>query len=232
MHNWTEDPRSSQTAESMICQLANLCDGASSWDGSGFSKFDASFGHSLASRASNGCAWSEKQASSALDLIRKYQAQLGGKEFINSWLEKPIFRCMPGEKAKGAARKLSSNGSSAIFAFTYDPSIVAAIKERTKGEHRGKKFWPSWDPSSRTWVVPVNETSIGMILGVANEFGFEIEERFHEYYRRVEEKIIEDRTMLTLNDGRHAVLANDEIIICIDDHAIAEEFRLLLAARS
>lgn len=36
------------SCEYAICKLAGVCDFASSWDGQGFSKYDAKFGHSLA----------------------------------------------------------------------------------------------------------------------------------------------------------------------------------------
>ena len=57
------------TAEHMIRKLAGMCNGASSWDGAGFSKTDVQFGHSLAAQAAQGRAWSMKQASAALKMI-------------------------------------------------------------------------------------------------------------------------------------------------------------------
>ena len=76
MENWVVNPASTHTAESMICALAGMCDGAFQIDGAGFSRFDAEFGHSLANHANSGRPWTLKQASAALRIVRKYQNDL------------------------------------------------------------------------------------------------------------------------------------------------------------
>jgi len=53
--------------------LASACNGARTWDGAGFSKFDARFGHDLARRPS----LTDGQARAALKLVNKYRKQLG-----------------------------------------------------------------------------------------------------------------------------------------------------------
>jgi hypothetical protein len=233
MDGWIVDPNSPHTAEWMICHLAGVCNGASTWDGAGFSKVDAAFGHSLAERAMASRPWTIKQSIAALKLIRKYQRQLGGKEFIDNWMARPVFRYEPIDPANKPAssgstgqtnRILSSKDNIAVFRFPYDNDIVQTIKAKLKGEHRGKKFWPSWDPSSKAWTLPVNESSIIAIMEVAREFSFDIEQRFKDYEEKIREKIEEDRAMLILNGGRNIVLAGDEIVISVDNAAIMEEF--------
>lgn len=230
MENWRVDPSASITAEGLICQLASACNGASTWDGSGFSKLDASFGHSLADRANKALPWTTKQASAALKLLKKYRKQLGGDNFINGWIDNPVFKMQPTDHVPANAvsahqtRKLYSQDQNAIFTFVYDPDIISAIKTTLRGEHNGKKFWPMWDSSNKAWSVPVNGTSIWNIMELAERFDFEIEERFVTYFDRIKEKTAESRMMLAVNDGRHVVLVGDTIMISINNAEILEEF--------
>jgi len=230
MENWHVDPFATTTAEALICSLAGVCNGASTWDGSGFSKLDASFGHSLADKAANSRPWTTKQALAALKLVRKYRKQLGGDDFINKWLETPVFKMTPADQAFTKAtdhpnsRKLYSQDQNAIFTFVYDADLVSAIKTTLKGEHKSKRFWASWDPIAKSWSVPVNETSIWNIMELAERFDFEIEPRFVDYFDKVKEKTAESRTMLAVNDGRHIVLVDDTIMISVNNAAILEEF--------
>lgn len=227
MREWIVDPGSPHTAEGMICSLAGMCNHASTWDGAGFSKMDASFGHSLAQQASEGRPWSAKQAASALKMLRRYQRQLGGKDFMDGWLETPVFRQAPRDPSSDAAandRRLTSQDSNAVFNFRYDAAIVQAIKTEIKGEHKGKRFWAAWDSAAKCWTVPVNETSIWSIMDIAERFQFEVEPRFTSYLEKVREKTAESRTMLSLNDGRHVVVARDTIMIAVADASVLGEF--------
>lgn len=178
------------TAERMIQQLAGVCNGAATWDGCGFSKMDVSFGHSLAQRGSQGRAWTVKQAVAALKLINKYSRQIGGKEFVQAWMQAPNFAIMPqdGAATKVVDRKLTSQDQLAVFRFTYAPELVTAVKA-IRGDHKGKSFSARWEPQSKSWQVPVNETSILQIMQLAREWEFEIEERFESYYSRVQAKL-------------------------------------------
>lgn len=217
------------TAEDMICKLAELCNHASTQDGHGFSKMDSSFGHSLAQQAVDGRAWSAKQASAALKLLKKYQRQLGGQDYIDEWLKSPSFRHDPANQPCNQPRNktdrtLTSVDRHAIFSFKYDALLVQTIKTEIRGEHKGQKFWPLWHPDKKCWAVPVNETSIWPIMDVARRFGFEIEQRFDDYFAKIQEKTAESRTMLSLNDGRHIVVVNDKIVISVADASILEEF--------
>jgi hypothetical protein len=230
MTSWTTDANSPNTAERMIQQLAGVCNHASTLDGSGFSRLDSAFGHSLAQQASNNRAWSVKQATAALKLLRKYQRQLGGQDFMDNWLQSPIFCQKPIDPLERtttdatADRKLVSSQSDALFIFRYDAQVVQSIKTDLKGEHGGKKFWASWHPDKKCWSVPVNETSIAPIMDVAERFGFDVEQRFIDYLEKIQEKTQESRTLLSLNDNRHVVVVSDKIMISVADAAILEEF--------
>jgi hypothetical protein len=169
-------------------------------------------------------------------MLRKYQGQVGGKDFMDTWLANPVFRYNPVGLTKNAEaipiendRKLTSNGSVAVFTFKYESELVNSIKTSLKGEHRGKNFWASWDPSNKSWTVPVNETSIWSIMDLAERFGFDVEQRFYDYLNKIQEKTEESSVMLSLNGGRNIVLSGDTITISVKDVAILEEFEHELA---
>ena len=242
MTNWTVDSDATTTVETMLMSLAGVCDGAAQRDDVGFSGADVEFGHSLANRAAGGRAFTVKQATMALKLITKYRRQLGGKDFIENWIKNPVFKYQPLDPnapvpvAQTVAivnptvvndRKLTSHDKDAVFAFRFDAAIVAAVKT-IRGEHKGRKFWASWDGSAKIWTVPVNETSISQIMEVAKRFGFDVEQRFKDYLAKLEEKTEESRIMLAINQGQHVTVADDSIIIAVDDPAILKEFEDVL----
>jgi hypothetical protein len=65
-----------EAAAEAIVRLKAMCDGASSWDGSGFSKIDVRIGHSLAAQAMDPRGLSRKQAALAQKVAFKYRGQL------------------------------------------------------------------------------------------------------------------------------------------------------------
>ena len=54
--------------------LAGRCDGAKTWDGMGFNKFDTRFGCSIASIPEQ--QWSQNMRNCAYRMVRKYRKQL------------------------------------------------------------------------------------------------------------------------------------------------------------
>jgi hypothetical protein len=236
MQNWRSE-QNVITAERMIQQLAGVCNGASTWDGAGFSKMDVSFGHSLAQRASQGRAWSVKQASAALKLIQKYSRQLGGKEQVRDWMQAPNFAMLPAEpgSTKVSDRKLMSSEQLAVFQFSYSPEIVNVVKQ-IRGEHKGKRFHARWDAANKCWFVDVNETSIQQIMQVARDWEFEIEERFDSYYSRVMQKLEgvrdaaeESRVITTLGYREGVHVQDGQIEITHANASVLAEFQQALA---
>lgn len=226
------------TAERMIQQLAGVCNGAATWDGAGFSKMDVSFGHSLAQRASQGRALTQKQAQAALKLIQKYSRQLGGKDQVRDWMQAPNFAILPADAeaaTKVQDRKLTSQDQLAVFRFSYAPELVAAVKQ-IRGEHKGKRFGARWDPARKMWTCEVNETSILQIMQVARDWEFEIEERFESYYSRVQAKLDhvreaaeESRVITTLGYDTGVRVDLDQIQITHTDAQVLTEFQQALA---
>ena len=235
--NWRVDPQAAHTVEGMIMSLAGVCDGAVQHDGQGFSGADTEFGHSLAQRAQQGRPYTVKQAQGALKLVNKYRRQLGGADVVKNFLEQPVFKMEPldplAPKADAPAekphnnRRLTSQDKLAVFQFPYNAEIVAGVKN-IRGTHKGEKFWATWDAARKLWTIPVNESSINPIMQLAERFEFEVEPRFTAYLERVNEKLAESRVHLALNEGQHVSLADDAIVISVDNLAILEEFKHVL----
>lgn len=236
MHNWCVDP-TVPTAEHMICQLANACNGASTHDASGFSKMDVAFGHSLAQRAKLGRPWTIKQAAGAVKLIRRYQRQLGGADVISQWITHPNFAQMPVDASPAAPnRKLVSELNMAMFQFDFDRDIVSAVKQ-IRGAHKGEKFWASWDASKKTWLVPVNESSICPIIKVAQDWQFDVEPRFEIYHNRVTAKLAhvmeaaeESRVGTALGMEPGVCVTEQHIEVVHSDPMVLSQFKEMLAA--
>lgn len=232
MNNWKVDPAATHTVEGMICALAGVCDGALQHDHQGFSGADTEFGHSLANRAQQGRPFTLKQAQAAIKMVNKYRRQLGGAAVVAAFLKQPVFRNQPLDpQAQAVAateppqndRVLSSQDCTAVFKFRYDADLVAAIKA-IRGQHRDQRFYANWNPAAKVWTVPVNETSIWQIMDVAERFCFAVEERFHEYVRKLEAKTNPSRMMLALNGGQNIVVEDGVIAVAISDPAILKEF--------
>lgn len=69
------DAQREASAEAIV-RLQAMCDGARSWDGSGFSKIDVRIGFSLATQANDPRGLSKKQAALAQKVAWKYKGQL------------------------------------------------------------------------------------------------------------------------------------------------------------
>ena len=67
--------------------LLSVCDGATSWDGHGFNKFDAPF----AQKMSEWGEWSPKQEQSVYTMLRKYKKQLSHMGMEWATLERSAF---------------------------------------------------------------------------------------------------------------------------------------------
>ena len=242
MTNWIVDTNATNTVETMLMSLAGVCDGANQLDDAGFSGADVAIGHSLANRAAQGRAFTVKQASMAIKLVNKYRRQLGGSQYILEWIKNPVFKLPPIDPSAPVSdarpitlvnpvvtndRKITSRDQTAVFAFKYDADVVASVKA-IRGEHKGQKFWAAWDSNAKIWTVPVNETSIFPIMEVANRFGFDIEDRFKAYLSKIETKTEESKIMLAINDGQHVTVADDSIIIAVDNAAILKELEDVL----
>ena len=245
MSNWTVDPTADSTVESMICSLAGVCDGAREHDHKGFSGADTEFGHSLAQRAQQGRAFTVKQAQAALKLVNKYRRQLGGAPVVQAFLTRPVFRIEPLDPSAPNTqdtpnkscnnRRLASREQTAVFSFRYEPQLVEAVKS-IRGEHKGARYRSNWDPAGKTWTVNVNPSSIVQIMSVAQEWDFEIEERFNVYFEQVKNRLAEmapaaeeSRVAGTLGYITGISVQDGQLVVVSEDAALLAQFNQRLS---
>ena len=237
MKNYVVDATAAITVEKMIQQLAGVCDGAAAIDGQGFSRFDTQFGHSLAHRSKQGVPWSIKQATCAVSMLRKYQGQLGGKEFMDRFLVQPVFASDPVDHAKTQSTEKVHNdrvialqtADSFSIKFRYDAAVVADIKQCFRKQHNGKTFWATWNGTC--WTVPLNSTSYQLLQQFASKHGFAITQEVHDAnhaYMQLAKKHQEDSALLRLNDGCNVQLVGDELVVAIEDQDMMKQFAAYL----
>ena len=241
--NYVVDATSSNTVERMLMALAGVCNWAATLDGQGFSAFDAQFGHSLADRAAQGHAYSIKQAKAALVLVRKYQRQLGGKEFMDKFLENPVFAVAPIDpNAPNTSntevvpaktdRQISSRTQNGVVVatieFKFNRDLVDGVKSTFRSEYNGRKFWASWN--GKCWTVPLNPISIKLLQKFAATHQFNVTDAFNNDIKTMISLVQEDHMMLTLNDRLNIKLAQDDLVIAIDDPVMMQQFNEVFAS--
>lgn len=242
MKNYKVDAAAAVTVERMLQQLAGVCDGAASLDGQGFSAHDVAFGHSLANQSQRGQAWTVKQAACALALVRKYQRQLGGKQFIDQFLNQPVFACEPIDHTKpiGGTAESSSTSDRMILLhdtnnfsikFKYNAALVSAIKQHFRKQHHGRTFWASW--TGTCWTVPLNATSYQLLQQFAAEHQFSVSKQVHaaaDAFAQADAAQQHDAALLRLNDGCNVTLVGNEMVVAIEDPTTMQQFVKYLAA--
>jgi SWI/SNF-related matrix-associated actin-dependent regulator 1 of chromatin subfamily A len=146
-----------ETVRRAIKRLAGSCDYAARKDSSGFNKYDAEYGHLLASLEE----WTPKQAYDARLMIEKYRStQLAGLdlppvEIFAKQVQEANERAKREQQedaGKGNAKKAwlkDVRGELYVIAKSdrYDPVFVEAVKQLP-----GRKF----DVESKSWYVPVS----------------------------------------------------------------------------
>lgn len=133
--------------------LTARCDGARYRDDAGWSKYDATFGRSLARQA----AWSPRQASAAHRMVRHYRRQLTriGIEYdaipepdhVDVAYDAPAASVATAE-LPGVAPSLTVQFNGALFAlaFPYSPAMVLEVRNIP-----GRRF----DGNRKFWTVPL-----------------------------------------------------------------------------
>ena len=152
------------TVERCVLALAGRCDGASTWDGAGYNKYDAPFGHSLARQIeSGGGSLTLKQRRAAYRMLRKYRNQLGGMGLDYALIAPVVEEDRPTsaptdsiqESTAGLPPRPKGDGVSATIEhgriFLRTPF---RYKDVCKGLP-GRK----WNPDAKAWSVPGTATS-------------------------------------------------------------------------
>lgn len=145
--------------EQAILFLAGRCDGASSWDGQGFNKFDTGFGHWLAEQIENKQLLLKSHAEAALKMVNKYSKQLERAGLtLPQWLDiehqyakgrKPV----PDEKELPEHRIELKNAGTKIAVAVYAPYDSTSKFQELAKSIEGYHF----DRDDRGWYFPVDK---------------------------------------------------------------------------
>lgn len=146
-----------------VVMLSRLCDGASSTDGQGFNKFDADFGHSLASQP----RWSFKQSRAAHMMLRKYSGQLTGLGIDYGAIPAPIEEDFKSNDAKQTnARKLTRVGRFVHITWQeFSRDMTDDVKSMVPGA--------KWSKADRAWKVRLSPVTISGLLRFSDKYNFE-----------------------------------------------------------
>lgn len=158
--------------EQAILFLAGRCDGANTWDGQGFNKFDAGFGHWLAEQIESKQPLLKSHAEAALKMVGKYSKQLERAGLsLPQWLDiehqyakgqKPV----PEEKELPEHRiELKNSGVKIAVYAPYDSTgKFQKLAKSIEGYH--------FDRDDRGWYFPADK--VEEVLEKFNE-GYEID---------------------------------------------------------
>ena len=158
MVKWKDRYKIRSSLEQAIAYLANRCDGAFSDDSQGFNGFDASYGHWLADRITDGKPLLRKWAASAYKMLVKYRGQLedGGivlppwDAIADKYPEKylPLERATPSDLPE---YRIIIQGKHIAAFSPYDPSGL--LNEA----YKSVRGWVWHKVVEKAWTFPVSE---------------------------------------------------------------------------
>lgn len=138
--------------------LAGQCDWASSWDGAGFNKLDAQFGHDLADKCEK-YNLTLRQHLAALKMLTKYRGQLQNAALalpLEADVEQFIAqRDLEISHSKHLAKTLGTVDlvdDTLKIQFDYNPGLIARIKDI--GRKPGERSIARWNLIERHWELP------------------------------------------------------------------------------
>jgi SNF2 family DNA or RNA helicase len=160
----------SEILKEAIDFIAARCDGASSRDHRGFNGGDAYMGHVLADKPYE--QWSSKMKYIAYRMLRKYKGQLmaGGIDYdaippVEDPKEAAIKKQIERDKKK--FKRVEIEGNNFIISFTYDPTLVEAVKKLPVRKYDG---------AHKRWIVPNIAENVEPLGNLIQGFAFEIDE--------------------------------------------------------
>ena len=167
-----------------VSALSEVCDYASTNDGTGFNGVDAGFGHSLADKPFD--RWTPKMVRATYKMVRKYRGQLAGLGIDFDSIPTPDFTDGDIEAHKtarttatrvDAKRTVEVIGGNFVLRFPYDPAVVASVKSIPGSR---------WNPSDKVWhFSKVSRDSILRFIEIAREFTFEATDEVREASKAV-----------------------------------------------
>lgn len=154
--------------EQAILFLAGRCDGANSWDGQGFNKFDTGFGHWLAGQIEDKQPLLKSHAEAALKMVGKYSKQLERAGLtLPQWLDIEHQYLKGRKHVPGDAKlpehriELKNSGTSPIVGRSTTSDLIAVYApydstgrfQKLAKSIEGYKF----DGEDKGWYFPVEK---------------------------------------------------------------------------
>lgn len=138
--------------------IVQQCNHAQSWDGAGFSKYDAPFGHEMYHKYTE-YGWSPKQARAIWKMLKKYRKQLASNGIDFETLPEPE---VPAE-SNDSERVIMRVEEGYFVSFRYHPGLVQLVKEIP-----GRKF----DGNGKRWFVPQTSGEYLKAFAEQNQFAY------------------------------------------------------------
>lgn len=192
--------------EDCVRYLAGVCNYASTWDGHGFNKFDAEYGHKLAAKPE----WTDWDRFHGWKLIQKYiRTQLIPAGFAADLVPQPEQPKKP-EPIRRVVLGETVEGSPAYYHgwFLIDRRHVDNFQELRAAEASipGRSWWrdDSQNPAPFYTVVPADATSAKALREYAEKYDFElgpgVPERFYDLIDRAERLISMSRAVRPMSE--------------------------------
>lgn len=206
---WTVNPAAVNTVESVITDLTH--------NGVIVTKADKKKIDSII----NLPAWTVKQAQIALKLLIKYEKFVTDRTI----LDKPIFKNQPVDLNTYLNQNtITMQDGVAVFNSGYNANLIQDIKNLKYSEN-GKTIWPKWNMTNKTWSILVTDGNICNIVSIGKKYNLKIDNELLEKSNEIENKVIEDKTLLLLNDGQHITLAGHSIVIASTNLSLIEKIK-------
>lgn len=145
----------------------------------------------MAFKTTRGNALTQKQASYAISILKKYTKQLNlciGKD-VTPYLETPTYRLGIRKSNNTKTVGISLDTESIILNFPYDSNIIDLIRKYRDQLYKSQTFLPYanneifWD--DRNWVFFLREEHIQFIASELLPLGFEADDLFLKYLEEI-----------------------------------------------
>ena len=151
-----------------VQMLAGVCDGACVKDGTGFNRFDTTYGRRLATSDT----WTDHDRYCAYRMIRKYRKQLTGFGIDYDALPKPVGH---DRHPIQADRSIIRQNSHLEIRFEYDAEVVRLCRDIP-----GRRF-EGFDTDDKHWECPAGYMQVVSLMPLVMDHRFEVDDDFFDW---------------------------------------------------
>lgn len=182
--------------------------------------WEYNFATSVANQLSNGNSLTEKQATLAIKILRKYKTELESYFKKSIDLDNPVYRNPFRRLTEEKTIKIEEhNGKKQIVVrFAYDQALIKKFQEYVNNSNWKSLRWgtvvkpevASWDHDIRAWTFSLKEENILWLQNNVVEHGFQTDDTFTEHLKDINsaiESMYSYAPYLTTDNGKY-VYAN------------------------